>query len=250
MLHALIGDVNSTSEIEMHGNAAYASQTPFILNATLRENVLFGKSYDKEYYDKVIEACMLLPDLQQLGAAKDLTEIGERGVTLSGGQKSRIALARCVYARPKVAILDDVLSALDASTGKLIFERLFDSSGGKETLLSDSAVILVTHAAHFLSRVDKILVLFNGESKFIGDWNGLLSFNPEDKETRDMVLSIRSSLQEGDSSSEDDESKATGKTQKTSKHQSKDNTNSNETIMTGKLIFGRTVRILKLNYSF
>ena len=87
LLHALIGDVSSSesSDITMRGSVAYASQSPFILNATLRDNILFGLDYKKDLYDRVLEACNLLPDLEQLGQARDLTEIGERGVTLSGG---------------------------------------------------------------------------------------------------------------------------------------------------------------------
>lgn len=205
LLNALIGDVtSSTSTVSVHQNSAYASQTPFILNATVRDNILFGKCYEKDLYDDVLKACNLIPDLLQLGPARDLTEIGERGITLSGGQKARISIARCVYAQPKVALFDDVLSALDAATGKIIFENLFDSSGGRETLLSNSAVMLVTHAAHFLSRVDKILVLAKGEAKFTGSWEELLSVELHDSGAREVITSIRSSLQEKDESSEDD----------------------------------------------
>lgn len=197
LLHALIGDVPSNpADIKIRGSVAYASQTPFILNATVRDNILFGKEYDKDLYDKVVEACNLLPDLKQLGPAKDLTEIGERGVTLSGGQKARISIARCVYAQPSVALFDDVLSALDAATGKFIFDRLFDSSGGKKTLLSKSAVVLVTHAAHFLSRVDKILVLVRGKSVFIGTWSSLLTAKTEDLGANEVLKSLCSSVQE------------------------------------------------------
>ncbi len=206
LLNALIGDVDSSSSVvKVHYDCAYASQTPFILNATVRDNILFGKPFDQSLYDEVLEACNLIPDLQQLGPARDLTEIGERGVTLSGGQKARISIARCVYAQPKVALFDDVLSALDAATGKIIFERLFDSSDGRKTLLSNSAVLLVTHAAHFLSRVDKILLLVKGESKFSGSWEELSSVQlDDDPEAQEVVASIRSSLQENDESSDDE----------------------------------------------
>jgi ABC-type multidrug transport system, ATPase and permease components len=197
LLHALIGDVASNpTDIKIRGSVAYASQTPFILNATVRDNILFGKEYDKDLYDKVVEACNLRPDLKQLGPAKDLTEIGERGVTLSGGQKARISIARCVYAQPSVALFDDVLSALDAATGKFIFDRLFDSSEGKKTLLSKSAVVLVTHAAHFLSRVDKILVLVKGQSVFTGTWSSLLTAKSEDCGVNEVLKSLCSSVQE------------------------------------------------------
>mmetsp|Transcript_13592 Transcript_13592/g.25525 ORF Transcript_13592/g.25525 Transcript_13592/m.25525 type:complete len:1381 (-) Transcript_13592:42-4184(-) len=197
LLHALIGDVPSNpDDINIRGSVAYASQTPFILNATVRDNILFGKEYNKELYDKVIEASNLLPDLKQLGPSRDLTEIGERGVTLSGGQKARISIARCVYAQPTVALFDDVLSALDAATGKFIFDRLFDSSEGKETLLSESAVILVTHAAHFLSRVDKIMVLVKGKSVFTGTWSSLLTAKSIDVGANEVLKSLCSSVQE------------------------------------------------------
>jgi len=205
LLHALIGDVASkASDVTIRGSVAYASQSPFILNATLRDNILFGKKYDKGLYDRVLEACNLLPDLKQLGPAKDLTQIGERGVTLSGGQRARLSVARCVYAQPDVALFDDVLSALDASTGKFVFERLFDSTGDKETLLSKSAVLLVTHSSHFLSRVDKILVLVKGKSAFIGNWDELLSAEPQDPGAREVIASLCSSVQEKDADSDED----------------------------------------------
>ena len=69
-------------KLVMKGNLAFASQTPFILNSTVRDNILFGNEYDKELYDSVIEACNLLPDLKQLGLSGDLTEIGERGLPI------------------------------------------------------------------------------------------------------------------------------------------------------------------------
>jgi len=188
----------------MHGSVAYASQSPFILNATLKDNILFGKEFDEALYTRVLEACNLLPDLSQIGPAKDLTEIGERGVTLSGGQKARISLARCVYAQPSIALFDDVLSALDAATGKFVFERLFDSSGDAHSLLSKSAVVLVTHAAHFLSRVDTILVLVKGKAAFTGSWNDLLKAEPEDMEAREAIQSICSSVQERNDVSEEE----------------------------------------------
>ena len=139
----------------------------------------------------------MLPDLKQLGSLGDLTEIGERGVTLSGGQKARISIARCVYAQPSVALFDDVLSALDASTGKWIFERLFCSSTKKERLLSNSAIVLVTHSSHFLSRVDNIMVLVKGKPAYLGDWDGLGRLDLEiNQEAVAVIHSLRASVQE------------------------------------------------------
>lgn len=162
------------------------------MNTTLRENIIFGESFEQDRYEKVLEACCLWTDIELLGGAGDLTEIGERGVTLSGGQKQRVSLARAAYSRPEVVLLDDPLSALDAGTAKVIFENL-------SSLLSGSAIVLVTHAAHFLSRVDKILVISEGRMTFAGTWTELLEFEPSDEKTKDAVDHIRSSVQEGSS---------------------------------------------------
>uniref|UniRef100_A0A6S8ZK17 Uncharacterized protein n=1 Tax=Chaetoceros debilis TaxID=122233 RepID=A0A6S8ZK17_9STRA len=213
LLHALIGDVSSSesSDITMRGSVAYASQSPFILNATLRDNILFGLDYKKDLYDRVLEACNLLPDLEKLGQARDLTEIGERGVTLSGGQKARISLARCVYSQPSIALFDDILSALDAATGKYVFEQLFEPSRNGSGLLSKTAVILVTHASHFLSRVGNILVLVKGKSVFVGNWHELLSVQTEDCAASQVINSIRSSVQEKDIGSDETSRSKRGK---------------------------------------
>jgi len=111
-------------------------------------------AYDEPRFDEVVEACCLLPDLAEVPAGVE-TEIGERGVTLSGGQKARLALARCVYAAPRLCLLDDPLSALDASTGK----RCFDALLGDRGVLREAAVVLVTHGTHYLRRADRIIVL-------------------------------------------------------------------------------------------
>jgi len=232
LLNALIGDVASTdNNVKIDKHLSYASQTPLILNTTVRDNMLFGKPYDEDLFNEVLRACNLLPDLVQLGPSRDLTEIGERGVTLSGGQKARISIARCVYAQPKVALFDDVLSALDASTAKFIFESLFDSSSGKKSLLSESGVILVTHAAHFLSRVDEILVLSKGESKFIGTWDELMMVELNDPDANDVISSIRSSLQESDEGLEEE---ANDKETSTNEQEVNKTNVDRETIMTGK----------------
>ena len=85
-----------TDFIHLKGSIAYVPQTPFIMNATLRDNILFGKEYNEERYQKVIEMCCLAPDIAILPAG-DQTEIGEKGINLSGGQKTRVSLARAVY---------------------------------------------------------------------------------------------------------------------------------------------------------
>lgn len=105
------------------------------------------------------------------------------------GQQQRVSIARAAYSRPDIVVLDDPLSALDAGTAKSIFENL-------RTLLSGSAIILVTHAAHFLSQVDKIILVSGGSVKFTGTWTELVDFTPKDDKTRDAVDHIRLAVQE------------------------------------------------------
>lgn len=89
MINGIIDEVpagSAETEVSIKGSIAYVSQTPFILNTTIRENILFGRPFNQDLYDRVLDACCLCPDLDQLGGARDFTEIGERGVTLSGGK--------------------------------------------------------------------------------------------------------------------------------------------------------------------
>jgi ABC-type multidrug transport system fused ATPase/permease subunit len=147
---------------------AYVAQTPFIMNATLRENVLFGRAFDDARYRRVLAACALLPDLAQLPAG-DATEIGEKGINLSGGQKARVSLARAVYADAELYLIDDPLSAVDAHVASHIFTSLFGGDGGaeeggggsEEGMLAGKTVVLVTNAMQFLPsrRVTRVAVL-------------------------------------------------------------------------------------------
>jgi len=195
IMNGIIGEVEASDEtkLSIHGATTYVSQTPLVLNATLRDNILFGLPFDEEWYNKVIEACCLIPDLKQLGASGDLTEIGERGVTLSGGQKQRVSIARAVYAKPDLLLMDDPISALDAGTARKIFDTLMNS---KASVLKDVAMVLVTHASHFLNRVDDILVVVDGQGKFHGTWSELSYFESHDKKTMDAIDFIVSSVQE------------------------------------------------------
>lgn len=102
MLSSLLGEMEKIGgEVIVKGHVAYVHQTPWIMNATLRDNITFGYEYKPELYDEIIEACALKPDIAILPGG-DLTEIGEKGINLSGGQKARVALARAVYARADV----------------------------------------------------------------------------------------------------------------------------------------------------
>ncbi|KAJ2157682.1 hypothetical protein GGF46_004327, partial [Coemansia sp. RSA 552] len=120
---------------------AYVAQEAWLRNATIRENILFGESYDKQRYEEVLRVCALKPDLRILKAG-DQTEIGERGVTLSGGQKQRVALARAVYSSRRILLIDDCLSAVDAHTAKHI---LMECLVSETPLMHGRTRVLVTH---------------------------------------------------------------------------------------------------------
>lgn len=107
-----------------------------------------------------------------------------------------MSLARAAYARADLVLMDDPLSALDAGTAKMVFERLIKSPNA---LFSDTAVVLVTHAAHFLSKVDQIMLIVDGQNKFFGTWDDLSSFHPGDPKTERAIDFIRNSVQEGHS---------------------------------------------------
>lgn len=203
LINAILGEVASSplTKISTNGSIAFAGQIPFILNATLRENILFGLPYDEERYEQVLDACCLRTDIHQLGVAGDLTQIGERGITLSGGQKQRVSLARVAYSKPDIAIFDDPLSALDAETSKKVFEKLLKSS--TNTLLN--AVILVTHAAHVLRHVDKIMVLVDGKMSFFGSWKELNAFETDNPTIAAVQADVQSNAEIGESLSAHEE---------------------------------------------
>ncbi|KAK0424584.1 hypothetical protein QR680_008735 [Steinernema hermaphroditum] len=172
LIAALLGEMTKESgSVHVAGSVAYVPQQAWIQNGTLRDNVTFGKSFDKEIYDQVIEACAMTPDLEML-AAGDLTEIGEKGINLSGGQKQRVSLARAVYSERDVFLLDDPLSAVDAHVGKHLFERVISSETG---LLRGKTRILVTHGIHFLKHCDRVIVLRDGTVSEQGTYYELLA---------------------------------------------------------------------------
>ncbi|KAJ2679548.1 Multidrug resistance-associated protein 1 [Coemansia spiralis] len=144
----------------VHGSIGYVSQKPWIMNATFRENVIFGNEYDEKYYRCVIDACALVDDLAQLPSG-DLTEIGHRGINLSGGQNARLALARAIYNRADIYILDDILSAVDAHVERHLIEHVLAGNG----ILANSTRILVTHAEHVLPLGNKVVTMTQGQAQ-------------------------------------------------------------------------------------
>merc|ERR1712223_609041 len=158
LMSAILGEMQrSEGTVEINGSLGYCAQQAWIQNATLKNNILFHNKYDKDKYNNILEACAMKADLLTLPGG-DGTEIGEKGINLSGGQKHRVALARVVYSDVDICIMDDPLSAVDAHVGKHIFDNVISNNG----LLKDKTRIFVTHAVSFLSQVDDILVIKDG----------------------------------------------------------------------------------------
>jgi ABC-type multidrug transport system ATPase subunit len=183
LINTLLGEVRVLSgKNSVRGNLSYFSQSPFILNATIRDNILFGhvndEEIDEELYQRALECCALGHDLKMFSHG-DKTEIGERGVTLSGGQKARVALARAVYHNADIALIDDALSAVDAHVAKHLFHHCIAGELLKNSAHGDTkrSVILVTNALQFLShpRVDKIVVINDGRIAEQGTYQELSS---------------------------------------------------------------------------
>ena len=162
LLAALCGEIRHVGGGRgiVSGTVALSPQKPWVGNATLRENVLFGHPMVSAKYDAVLRACALVADIEQLPAG-DSTEIGERGVNLSGGQQQRVSLARACYAvaigQADVILLDDPLSALDASVGAHVFHHAICG------LLAGTTRLLVSHAvALTLPAASSVVVLEAG----------------------------------------------------------------------------------------
>ncbi|KAI9500352.1 P-loop containing nucleoside triphosphate hydrolase protein, partial [Coemansia spiralis] len=138
------------------GSIAYMEQSPWIMNETVRANILFGRNYDKEYYDKVLYACALLGDII-IWKNGDQTIIGERGINISGGQRARLALARAIYSRADIYVLDDPLSAVDAHVKRHILDHVIMDSG----LLAGKLRVLSVHDKQLLPYFNQILNVEN-----------------------------------------------------------------------------------------
>ncbi|KAJ3043701.1 hypothetical protein HDV00_004474 [Rhizophlyctis rosea] len=173
LLSALVGEMKRKSgHIAFGGTMGYAPQQAWIQNASLRENVTFGREWDEERYWNAIRCAALERDLEVLESG-DMTMIGERGINLSGGQKQRVNIARVMYFNPDIVLLDDPLSAVDAHVGRYLFEECITGS------LNGKTRILVTHQLHFLPRVDWVLVMKDGEVAESGTYAELMGNDGE-----------------------------------------------------------------------
>ncbi|KAM3600087.1 uncharacterized protein V6R79_017187 [Siganus canaliculatus] len=170
LLSAMLGEMERKSGcICLQGSVAYVPQQAWIQNATVKDNIVFGGERKESWYHRVLEACALLSDLDILPAG-DNTEIGEKGLNLSGGQKQRVSLARAVYRKSDVYLLDDPLSAVDAHVGQHIFDRVIGPRG----ILKDKTRVLVTHGLSFLSKADLVLVMEQGQISEMGSYMELM----------------------------------------------------------------------------
>ena len=143
-------------------------QQAWIQNATVKNNILFTKTYEENFYKSVIKACSLLPDLDIMPAG-DETEIGEKGINLSGGQKQRVSLARAIYSNANIYMLDDPLSAVDSHVGKAIFDSVIGPNG----MLKDKTRLFVTNSLSFLPQVGQIIMIDNGAIVEAGTYDEL-----------------------------------------------------------------------------
>uniref|UniRef100_A0A8D3C1X1 ATP-binding cassette sub-family C member 5 n=1 Tax=Scophthalmus maximus TaxID=52904 RepID=A0A8D3C1X1_SCOMX len=157
LLSALLGQMTLLEgNVAASGGFAYVSQQAWILNDSLKENILFGNVYEQEKYHTVLEACCLLPDLAELPYG-DMTEIGERGANLSGGQRQRVSLARALYSEHPILLLDDPLSAVDACVGSHVFYKAIKG------VTKGKTVLFVTHQLQYLSDCDDVILMKDGQ---------------------------------------------------------------------------------------
>ncbi|KAF2261083.1 multidrug resistance-associated protein 1 [Lojkania enalia] len=175
LLQAILGDLHKIrGEVILRGSVAYVPQSAWVMNASVRENIVFGHRWDPQFYDRTVKACALRDDFASLPDG-DQTEVGERGISLSGGQKARLTLARAVYARADVYLLDDCLSAVDQHVGR----HLIDNVLGPKGLLSGKTRILATNSIPVLMESNMIVLLREGRILEKGTYAQLMAMKGE-----------------------------------------------------------------------
>ncbi|XP_046619595.1 ATP-binding cassette sub-family C member 4-like isoform X2 [Neodiprion virginianus] len=177
LLSVLLGELplsetKEFSDVIVKGSLSYAGQDAWVFGATVRQNIIFGQPYERQRYHRVTKACALLSDFEQFSQG-DLTIVGDRGSSLSGGQRARINLARAVYRQADIYLLDDPLSAVDAHVGKHLFEECI------QRYLAGKTRILVTHQLQYLQGVDAIILLNQGRAEIFSNYHELLASYPD-----------------------------------------------------------------------
>lgn len=192
LLQCILGDLwKINGEVTVRGRVAYVAQQSWVMNATVKENIVFGHRWDPHFYEQTINACALVDDFRTLPDG-DQTQVGERGISLSGGQRARLTLARAVYARADIYLLDDVLSAVDQHVGRHLIDNVLGSKG----LLAGKARILATNAITVLKEADYIYLLRNQTVLEKGTYQQLMAMRGE------VANVIRSATQEESEESE------------------------------------------------
>ena len=161
LLQAALGELDKRSGQVIRPDAmiGYCSQSPWLQSMSIRDNILFGAPFDSVRYKQTLDSCALIPDFASFKHG-DLSNIGENGIGLSGGQRARVALARAVYSRSQILLLDDPLAALDHGTASTIVRRLFMG-----LLVKDRIVILVTHRLDLCANLaDQIVKIHDGRA--------------------------------------------------------------------------------------
>uniref|UniRef100_A0A1A9WJ69 Multidrug resistance-associated protein lethal(2)03659 n=1 Tax=Glossina brevipalpis TaxID=37001 RepID=A0A1A9WJ69_9MUSC len=167
IIQSILGELRPDSgSVKVNGSVSYASQEPWLFTGTVRQNILFGQPLEKKRYRAVIKKCALERDFDLLPYG-DKTIVGERGASLSGGQKARISLARAVYRKTSIYLLDDPLSAVDTHVGRHLFDQCMRG------FLKDNIVILVTHQLQFLQAADQIVIMEKGRVSAVGSYESL-----------------------------------------------------------------------------
>ena len=163
----ILNNEKEKKQMQIKGSVSYVPQISWIENATLRSNIIFNGEFNEEKYQQTLDLCELRDDIKGL-IGGDMTEIGEKGINLSGGQKARVSLARAAYFDADIILLDDPISALDAHVGQNVMTNLITGQMKNKTRL------LVTHAIQYLNLVDKIIYVSNGKILFQGGYADLI----------------------------------------------------------------------------
>ncbi|KAI9807281.1 MAG: hypothetical protein M1833_000024 [Piccolia ochrophora] len=175
LLQAALGDLwKIHGEVLVRGSIAYVAQQSWVMNASVKENIVFGYRWDPNFYDLTVRACALSEDFQTLPDGDD-TEVGERGISLSGGQKARLTLARAVYSRADIYLLDDVLSAVDQHVGKHLIRAVL----GRDGILKGKTRVLATNSIPVLMEADFITLLREGKVLEKGTYQQLMAMRGE-----------------------------------------------------------------------
>ncbi|EAQ84525.1 hypothetical protein CHGG_08539 [Chaetomium globosum CBS 148.51] len=198
LLKAILGEIehiSGTRQMRRGLRVAFCDQEPWLLDQSVKENIIGSLPFEEEWYGRVVEACALGQDITGFAEGDD-TGVGSGGSALSGGQKSRVALARAVYSRPDLLLMDDIFSGLDRKSATHIFSAVFSENGLLAKL--SCAAVLVTHSTQLLPRFNTILVVSNGMIAHRGTYDELLANGGLDDSLLSRVAAPKASASAGD----------------------------------------------------